>query len=467
MSLFIPHKKMVHHTGNWAVVAILLITSLLSCSSKDSEETVSDQPTDSTASLVTPHRFLWQSDGAGPTRGRGSIHGWPHLSNGTATCDLSQVDHNGTLPSHAPLGGSTTLHYIKAICTGGPSGGMIEILVDMEDRTLDGIGNFGFFWYQPSVTISTAVTVDIATTPAFSQFFEWNWTTGAIGRRMLDGWNPVTWQAGDHVANVGAASMTQTFVAFRILLQMHPNTSGVFYFSDLIHGYYSKPHVTIWGENNFASFYTDLFPEATSRRLAGSYCPVTEMLKDPSRVVLEGGFTNAQLQEMVAAGWTIGGESTEGLNYVDFYTLDGAAADMDKHLLDLQSLGYQRPIFWCYEDAKHNAALDALLATRNVVAAFSGNIFSDNTGRPLYGGLINPYNLWAVSGDAEPLANVIAAIDHAVKYGGQLGLEYQRYDQNFPAVADYVVQLRDAGLVEVTTVEELIQRWKNDPRSGP
>jgi hypothetical protein len=462
MSFLMLHKTMMHRTGNWIVVAILLATGLLSCSSKGSEETAGDQPTDSTASLVTPHRFLWQSDGNSPTRGRGSIHRWPRLSSGTATCDLSQVHDNSTLPSHAPLGESTTLHFIEAICTGGFSGGTIEILVDMEDRTLDGIGNFGFFWYQPSVTISSAVTVDMTTTPGFSQFFEWNWATGAIGRRMLDGWNPITWQAGDHVANVGAASMTQTFVAFRILLQLLPNTTGTFYFSDLIHGYYAKPHITIWGENNFASVYTDLFPHASSRRLVGSYCPVTEMLKDPSRVVLEGGFTNAQLHEMVAAGWTIGGESTEGLNYVDFYTLDGAEADMDQHLADLQILGYRRPIFWCYEDAKHNAALDALLAARNVVAAFSGNIFSDNTGRSLYGGLVDPYNLWAVSGDAEPLANVIAAIDHAVKYGGQLGLEYQRYDQNFPAVADYLVQLRDAGLVEITTVEELIQRWKNN-----
>src|SRR5262245_53646171 len=393
MSLFISHKKIVDHTGNWVVVAILLVISLLSCSSNGSEEAAGVSPTGGqpTNSLMTPHRFLWQSDGAGPTRGRESIHGWPHLSNGTATCDLSQVDDNSTLPPHAPLRGSTTLHYIKAICHGGFNGGMIEILFDMEDRTLEDIGNFGFFWYQPSVTTSPAVTVDMTTTPGFSQFLEWNWTTGAIGRRMLDGWNPVTWQAGDPVTNVGAASMTQTFVAFRILFQLLPNTSGTFYFSDLIHGYYSKPHVTIWGENNFASVYTDLFPQATSRRLVGSYCPVTDMLKDPSLVPLEGGFTNAQLQEMVAAGWTIGGESTAALNYVDFYTLDGAAADMDQHLSDLQSLGYRRPIFWCYEDAKHNAALDALLAKRNVVAAFSGNIFSDNTARPLYGGLINPY----------------------------------------------------------------------------
>ena len=463
MSFLIPHNPMVHLPGNWIIVALLLVTGLLSCSPKSDEQTPSSQPA---VSLVTPHRFLWQSDGASPTRGRGSIHGWPNISNGTATCDLSQVDDNSTLPPHAPLGGSTTLHYMKAMCHGGFNGGMIEILVDMEDRTLDGIGNFGFFWYQPSVTVSTAVTVDMTTTPGFSQFLEWNWATGAIGRRMLDGWNPVTWQTGDHVNNVGAASMTQNFVAFRILLQLLPNTSGTFYFSDLIYGYYAKPHVTIWGENNFASFYTDLFPLANSRQLVGSYCPVTNMLKNPALVVLEGGFTNAQLLEMVAAGWTIGGESTAGLNYVDFYTLDGAAADMDQHLSDLQNLGYRRPIFWCYEDAKHNAALDAMLAARNIVAAFSGNIFSDNTGRSLYGGLVNPYNLWAVSGDARSLAEIIAAIDHAVKYGEQLGLEWQRYDRDFPAVADHLVQLRDAGLVEITTVEELIQRWRNDPGAG-
>ena len=453
-------KRMVLRTGNW-IFAILFVTGLLSCSPKSDETASSSQP--AATSLVTPHRALWQSDGTGPTRGRGSIDGWPRLSNGTATCDLSQVDDNSTLPPHAPFGGSTTLHYIKAICHGGINGGMIQIPVDMEDRTLDGVGNFGFFWYQPSITISTAVTVDMTPIPDFSQFLEWNWARGGIGRRMLDGWNPVTWQAGDYVTNVGAASMTQTFVAFRILLQLLPNTSGTFYFSDLIYGYYAKPHVTIWGENNFASFYTHLFPEATSRRLVGSYCPVTNSLYDPTLVALEGGFTNAELQELTAAGWTIGGESTAGLNYVDFYTLDGAAADMDQHLSDLHSLGYRRPIFWCYEDAKHNAELDSLLAARNVVAAFSGNVFSDNTGRSLYGGLVDPYNLWAVSGDAEPLANVISAIDHAVKYGEQLGLEYQRYDTNFPQVADYLVQLRNAGVVEITTVEELIQRWKNTP----
>lgn len=126
--------------------------------------------------------------------------------------------------------------------------------------------------------------------------------------------------------------------------------------------------------------------------------------------------------------------------------------------VDLQRLGYRRPVFWCYEDAKHTAAIDALPAARNIVAAFSGNILSDNTGRSLYGRLTNPYNLWAVSGDAEPLGNVIAAIDHAVKYGEQLGVECQRYDTNFPAVAGYLVQLRNASLVEITTVEEPIQR---------
>src|SRR5215510_12092947 len=107
MSPFIPHRQMVHRTGNWIIVAILLVTGLLSCSSKSDETVSSSQPT--ATSLVTSHRVLWQSDGAGPTRGRGSIDGWPHLSNGTASCDLSQVDDNSTLPPHAPLGGSTTL----------------------------------------------------------------------------------------------------------------------------------------------------------------------------------------------------------------------------------------------------------------------------------------------------------------------------------------------------------------------
>ena len=449
---------------------IVAVIALISCGSQDNVElSPGSRPTALPVSPpVTSHQFLWQADGSGPTRGQGSIYNWPRLTGGTAACDLSQVSDNSDLPPHAPFGGSSTLHYVQAKCTGGTNGGRIQIIVDMDDRTLSDLGNFGLFWYQPSVRVSTAITLDTATSPSFSQYLRWNWATGGIGRRMIDGWNPITWQAGNHVANIGSASITQRFAKFRILLDLLPNTSGTFYFSDFIHGYYTKPHITIWGENNFASVYTHLFPEAKKRNLVGSYCPVTEMLKDPSRVVLEGGFTNSQLQEMVAGGWTIGGESTEGLNYVDFHTLESAAADMDQHLADLQKLGYTRPIFWCYEDAKHNAALDVELAKRNIVAAFSGNIFSDNTGRSLYGGLTNPYNLWAVSGDARSLAQIIAAIDHAVKYGEQLGLEWQRYDRDFDLVADYLVQLRNAGKVDITTVEDMIQRHgiKTGPTTG-
>ena len=446
-------------TSHRIVIAVLMATSMLSCSAQDSQQPQASNSTNPPgASLTTPHKFLWQTDGLGPTPGRESISNWPTLTGGTASCELSQVDDHRTLPPHAPFGGNTSIHYIKAVCTGGASGGRIQIVVDMEDRNLDGLGNFGFFWYQPSVAVSTAMTLEIATSPSFSQYLLFNWATGAIGRRMIDGWNPITWQAGDQVGNVGGADMNQTFTSFRILVDLQPNSSGTFYFSDFIHGYYAKPHVNIWGENNFASVYTALFPEAKKRNVVGSYCPVTEMLKDPGRVVLEGGFTNDQLREMVAAGWTIGGESTEGLNYIDFHTTESAGADMDKHLVDLQRLGYKRPIFWCYEDAKHNAALDTKLAERGVVAAYSGNVFSDNTGRSLYGGLTNPYNLWAVSGDARSKDEVIAAIDHAVKYGEQLGLEWQRYDQDFDAIADYLVRLRTEGKIEIATVEEMIAR---------
>ncbi|MBX3329774.1 MAG: hypothetical protein KF722_05185 [Nitrospira sp.] len=450
----------MRHTGFDVPLAILVMAALLSCGTEGNQES---PPTGQAAgppagSPVTSHQVLWQADGSSPTRGPASIHNWPRLTGGTANCDLSQVDDPDTLPPHAPFGGNTTLHYIKAVCTGGSDGGRIQVVVDMEDRSLEGLGNFGFFWYQPSVSVATAMTLEVATAPSFSQLLRFNWATGAVGRRLIDGWNPITWQAGDHIGNVGGAAMNQTFTTFRILFNLQPNSSGTFYFSDFIYGYYEKPQINIWGENNFASVYTQLFPEARRRNLVGSYCPVTEMLKDPGRVVLEGGFTNDQLQEMVAAGWTIGGESTEGLNYIDFHTLESAAVDMDKHLADLQRLGYRRPIFWCYEDAKHNAALDAELAKRNVVAAYSGNIFSENTSRSLYGGLTNPYNLWAVSGDARSLTEIIAAIDHAVKYGGQLGLEWQRYDGDFPPVADYLVKLRAEGKIDIVTVEEMIAR---------
>ncbi|NJL16367.1 MAG: hypothetical protein HC938_03395 [Nitrospira sp.] len=68
------------------------------------------------------------------------------------------------------------------------------------------------------------------------------------------------------------------------------------------------------------------------------------------------------------------------------------------------------------------------------------------------------------------MPEIIEAIDHAVKYGEQLGLEWQRYDQDFDAVADYLVKLRAEGKVEIVTVEEMIARHgitKGSPPGPP
>ena len=60
----------------------------------------------------------------------------------------------------------------------------------------------------------------------------------------------------------------------------------------------------------------------------------------------------------------------------------------------------------------------------------------------------------------------IEAIDHTVKYGEQLSLEWQPYDQNFDAIVDYLVKLRAEGKIEIVTVEDTIARirsWTDKP----
>ena len=87
-------------------------------------------------------------------------------------------------------------------------------------------------------------------------------------------------------------------------------------------------------------------------------------------------------------------------------------------------------------------------------------------GRPLYGGTINPYKQWSYTCDGKVFSSDIkVAIDHAIKYGGALGLLWHDGDGgdevHFKDSINYLYRLREGGVIDVVNYETFFNRFKD------
>lgn len=401
---------------------------------------------------VQSHSYLWRADGNSATQGSGSIFNWPTVTNSTASCTLSQVT---TSPTGVMPPGSGTL--IKGVCTGGVSGGTPLLIIGTPSNATGALGNFGFYWYQADGGTSaiTQLQFDLSEDNSFAKRFVYFATTGT--QRRIDGWNLIAYQNGDENTTVGGMTYgtASTYVAFRVTLAA--GSSITFYLSDLISGFYAKPQVTVWSADNVASGYSAVFAylNAAGRKLPGSYCPTTG--------TFPAGITNAQMTEMVTAGWDVQGHNTAGQSYTSI-TLAEMDIDVKANLAYIRAQGWQLSPVWCYQGGNRNASTDAVLAANGIAYSIGGNVGNEAMSRPIYGGILNPYNLWVYNADAAAsAATTMAVIDHAVKYGGQISLIYHDVPSTcdttcFQTTINYLVRLRDANIIDVTTYSGLIRR---------
>lgn len=408
---------------------------------------------------VKEHSYLWRADGSSSTQGTGSIFNYPTLTNSTATATLSQVTTASvpTLPnSGGTLPGSGSL--IKAVISGGASGGTIQMIITVPSKAISSLGNFGFYWHQDSNgnTAVTGLNFYLAETGAFSKYFRFVANSGSSVQRRREGWNHFVWQRGDETQNAGSFSYDGTsIVRLRFDFTVAANQSTTIYLSDILYGFYAKPQIVVWSADQVASGepYASMFPYMQARNIPGTYAPVLDWLKSPSG----GQMTLAQLQEMVAAGWSVDGHNTAGQNYT---ALTGAQlqSEVDTIYSYYRANGLPISKVWCFDGGNHNALVDSIMAANGITHGYNGNTASDKNGRFLYGGLINQYNLWSVAADSLTDTEVITAINHAIKYGEHLGILYHDTNAYFTKVIDYLSRMREANVLDVTTFERLVTR---------
>lgn len=399
------------------------------------------------------HSYLWRADGSSTTQGTASIENYPTVTSGTASVTMSQVtvSPTGTMP---PGSGS----LIKAVLSGGASGATVQVYIKRPSTTVSKLGNIGFYWYQDSTgnTVQTGLNFYLGIT-GFSKYVRFAANTGTAVQRRISGWNHFVFQRGDEAQLAGGFSWdSDTPVFVRMDFVIAANQTGTVYFGDVMYGFYAKPQIVVWSADNAASGepYTSMAPYMKDRGIPGTYCPSTDWMGTSGAVTWE------QLQSLVADGWSVSGHNTAGQTYT---SLTEAQLDTEVATIKAAFAANNIPLspVWCFNGGAHNATVDTVMARNGITHGYSANVGQDKNGRFLYGGLINPYNLWSVSADALTEAEVKTAINHAIRYGEHLGLLWHDTAANFAGVMNYLYVLKEANVIDVTTWDRLVQRQTN------
>ena len=417
---------------------------------------------------IKEHAYLWRADGSSGTQGTGSIVNYPTLTGGTASATLSQVttaevptipNGTGTLPG--------TGSFIKVVASGGASGGNIDVSINIPAKSLEAVGNFGFYFYDPvgGNTDITGSTFYAVNNSGFSKFFIFSanaTSPGAAARTK--GWNLFTWQRGDQTTTGGAFTYPETVSRLMLRISLGVNKSATFYFGDVMYGWYAKPQIMVWAADNGAGAYDTMFPYMQARNIPGSYMPTTDYLAAPNG----NQITVAELNEMQTAGWTIVPHQTIGTALTSMTEAE-MRAEISEVLAVHQSYGWTFKDFYYPAGGAGNALSDAVMASYGILYGNNDNTANVQACRPLYGGMINPYKLWSYTADGKTFAQVRTAIDHAIKYGGYLRILWHNGDgadeAPFKESMDYLFRLREANVIDLNSDATFFARFTS-PRKA-
>lgn len=418
---------------------------------------------------IKEHAYIWRADGNSATQGTGSIPNYPSITGtSTATATLSQVttadvptipNSTGTLPG--------TGSFIKAVASGGASGGSINIGIEIPTISQESLGNFGLWFYDPvgGDTDITDVTFYTANNSGFTQFFIYN-TSGSFAgaTARTKGWNLLSWQRGDQTTTVGGYTHAETTSRLTLRVSLGINKSATFYMGDVLYGYYTKPQIMVWAADNGAGAYDVMFPYMQARNIPGSYMPTTDYLASPNGSQI----TVAELNEMKAAGWTIVPHQTIGTALTSMTEAE-MRAEIEEVLAVHASYGWTFKDFYYPAGGAGNDLSNTVMASYGIKYGNNTNTGNLQKSQPLYGGTINPYRMWSYTADGKTFAQVETAINHAIKYGGHLGILWHDGDgadeAPFKASMDYLYRLKEANIVDVVNYETFFRRLTNSRKA--
>jgi peptidoglycan/xylan/chitin deacetylase (PgdA/CDA1 family) len=381
-------------------------------------------------------------------------------NNSKSSGDATIVVSDNTDPAFIrPSGVGTS---IKLDVTAAGTGFTIWNLDWTINTSLVNIGRFGFaYYFSPSVLTNWGLTVMLSEASNFANRYNYSPFTVApnVARQ---GWNTVVLDRATPSSTTGSPNIANTFTRVRVQLQVPAGVTGTVYLCPIYSNYYNRPKIVFSFDDQDVSQYANGYEVLSSHGLLGSQCIQTGF---------SGGLTVAQMQEMHAAGWSFHNHS---INHTNLTTVSvNEATDIMRTAqgwLDANGLRYGRSTV-VFPNGATNDAVDAAMAGLGYT---HGAIVRPQLDK-LWDGFEQPRRINRHNTDQSfSLATLKARVDDAIKFGGaQVFYSHAIVDgatgsnterATFAGLVEYVSRLHHAGVLDVVTLQELVDGLTNPRR---
>lgn len=279
------------------------------------------------------------------------------------------------------------------------------------------------------------------------------------------GWNTFKLHRGTPASTTGSPSISNTFTRVRLQFVIPANATGTWYIGPVYKNGHARPKIVFSFDDQDSSQYANGYQVLKSHGLPGSQCIQTSFA---------GGLSVSQFNEMKADGWSFHNHSQTHPNLT---SLTVAAAKEEMRLaqawLDDHGLSYGRTTV-VFPNGATNDAIDAAMAELGYT---HGAIVRPQLDH-VWDGFEQPRRLNRWNTDISfSLATLKAAVDDAVKYGstqifyshaildGATGSNTER--STYAALVQYVARLHHSNVLDVVTLQELVDGMKNPRRKRP
>ena len=254
-----------------------------------------------------------------------------------------------------------------------PLNGYVQITKSINWTLPDGPdrGNFRLWVYVYGTNEPTGGYILLSNDSGFRNTYVVNYG-GAFRFRLKPGWNLINLRASDWIVGAGTPSWASPIQKIRIRLS--GTASNSYSFDALTSGVVAQPAVMFTFDDSQASLYTDAFAYMRAHNVRGTGFIVTDWVDSIGKV------TWAQLQEMYAAGWTIGNNTKTGADLTGMTLADqGLALSLARSSLNAH--GMTNVDYVAYPNGLYNA--DTLTTMSSLGMRNGRTLLSSNFVSPL------------------------------------------------------------------------------------
>lgn len=303
-----------------------------------------------------------------------------------------------------------------------------------------GSGNAAVLWYvAKEAGFTNYYTYSNGSTPLTPDM----WTVQAQARHQPDGTN-------------GVPTISDTFVRVRIRLSMPAGGTGTFYICPMYINWYAKPTVVMTIDDGDETSYTEAFAYMAERNIPGSLGLCQPGIGGSSSPV-----STAQVQEMIAAGWSM---HNHGATHAHMASMSESEL-VDEIAGPVNYWGAQGvtldPHTFLLPFGERSDLVDTVLAR-----SYRYSCLATGATFPLWDGIMNPYKiirrpldspatLPAILGtlnDVEKFGHALIFYGHKLVNGAASG---QTEIANFKALIDEITARRDANRIQVRNLADL------------